>query len=226
MTIRKMNAFYRTSVALLCLSGMLSSCYFNSTGRIYAAAQYEARANTADLNKAPNPVVYQNGENYYIELPRYRYGQPVKLQYSVFDQEEPAPAQMDFRGIGMFRISKEMALYLTGQTHKPARVTEVTEVPDAAEIKLLSRRIPVVKKADDHMVAYSYESPNSGWLHVAAPVNWLFVDLPVTVVENAAVVAAVAGVVWLVVEGLEDDCDDCCDDYHHHHHHHHRHHHH
>lgn len=211
-----MKSIYRISVALMCLPGLLSSCYFNSTGRIYAAAQYEARANAADLNTMPNPVVYQNGENYYIELPRYRYGQPIKLQYSVFDQEDPAPTQMDYRGIGMFRISKELAMYLTGERSKATGATELTEVPDAAEIRQLSLRIPVVRKADERMVAYTYRSPNAGWLKAVAPVNWLFVDLPVTLVENAAIVAGVAGVVWLVVEGADDDCDDCWDDCHHH----------
>lgn len=203
----------------MCLPGLLSSCYFNSTGRIYAAASYDARANTADLNVMPNPVVYQNGENYYVELPRYRYGKPVKLQYSVFDQEEPSVETMEPRGTGMFRISKEMALYLTGASNQKGEAVQLVEVPNAAEIRQLSRRIPVVRKADDRMVAYTYHSPNEGWLQVAAPFNWLLVDLPVTVAENAVIVAAVAGVVWLVAEGLDDDCDDC----HHHHHHHHHH---
>lgn len=216
MTIQTMKYIYRFSVALMCLPGLLSSCYFNSTGRIYAAAQYEARANAADLNTMPNPVVYQNGENYYIELPRYRYGQPVKLQYFVFGQEDPPLTQMDYRGIGMFRISKEMARYLTGESRNAVEVSELTEVPDAAEIRQLGRRIPVVRKADERMVAYTYRSPNAGWLKAVAPVNWLFVDLPVTLVENAAIVAGVAGVVWLVVEGADDDCDDCWDDCHHH----------
>lgn len=220
-----MKYIYRFSVALMCLPGLLSSCYFNSTGRIYAAAQYEARANAADLNAMPNPVVYQNGEHYYIELPRYRYGQPVKLQYSVFDQEEPAAAQLEARGTGMFRISKEMARYLTGESRNAVEVSELIEVPDAEEIKQLSRRIPVVRKADERMVAYTYRSPDAGWMQAVAPLNWLFVDLPVTLVENAAIVAGVVGVVWLVAEGLDDDCDDCRDGHHHHHHRHHHHHH-
>ena len=214
-----MRSFTKVICAVLCLSGMLSSCYFNSTGRLLDNAQYEARANAADLNVSPNPVVYQNGSNYYIELPRYRYGQPVKLQYSVFDQDSPAVASMESRGMGMYRISEGYARYLTGQGKKPDELFSMQEVANADEVKLLSRRIPVVKKADDHMVAYSYESPNSGWLYAAVPFNWLLVDLPVTVAENAVIVAGVAGVIWLIAEA-DDDCDDC----HHHHHHHHKHH--
>lgn len=216
MTILMMKSVYRYFVVLMSLPVLLSSCYFNSTGRIYAAAQYEARANAADLNTCPTPLVYQNGELYYIELPRYRYGQPVKLQYSVFDQEEQAPALLDYRGTSMFCISKEMALYLTGASSRNVEMSEMREVQNAMEIKQLSRHIPVIRKADDRMVAYTYRSPNAGWLQAVAPVNWLFVDLPVTLVENAALVAGVVGVVWLVVEGQDEDCDDCWDECHHH----------
>lgn len=215
-----MRSLTKTIGAVLCLPVMLNSCYFNSTGRLIDNARYEARANAADLNVSPNPVVYQNGSNYYIELPRYRYGNPVKLQYSAFDQESPMEASLEPRGMGMYRITESFALYLTGQGKKPAEQISMQEVTNADEVKRLSRRIPVVKKADDHMVAYSYESPNSGWLHAAAPFNWLLVDLPVTVAENAVIVAGIAGVIWLIAEA-DDDCDDC----HHHHHHHHRHHH-
>ena len=214
-----MRSLSKALWAVLCLPVILNSCYFNSTGSLIDKAQYEARANAADLNVSPNPVVYQNGSNYYIELPRYRYGHPVKLQYSVFDQESPMEASMEPRGMGMYRISEEYARYLTGQGKKTDELFSMQEVANADEVKMLSRRIPVVKKADDHMVAYSYESPNSGWLYAAVPFNWLLVDLPVTVAENAVIVAGVAGVIWLLAEA-DDDCDDC----HHCHHHHHKHH--
>lgn len=198
--------------AVLCLPMVLNSCYFNSTGRLLDRAQYEARANAADLNVSPNPVVYQNGADYYIELPRYRYGSPVKLQYSVFSQKTAEEAALEPRGMGVFRISEDYALYLTGQGKKPAEHFSMQEVANADEVKMLGRRIPVVKKADEHMVAYSYTSPDAGWLHAAVPFNWLLVDLPVTVAENAVIVAGVAGVIWLIAE-IDDDCDEC----HHHH---------
>ena len=90
-----MRSLTKTIGAVLCLPVMLNSCYFNSTGSLIDKAQYEARANAADLNVSPNPVVYQNGSHYYIELPRYRYGHSVKLQYSVFDQESPMEASLE-----------------------------------------------------------------------------------------------------------------------------------
>lgn len=220
MTMSSMKTFFRSIIGLLCLQGMLSSCYFNSTARIYDKASYEARANAADLNASPNPVVYQNGSSYYIELPRYRYGTPLKMQHSVFDDEWSEPATLEPRGTGMFCISPEFAQYLTGESRKKCEISQLQEVPNAAEIKQLSRRIPVVRKADEREVSYVYRSPNAGWLHAAAPFNWVFVDLPVTLVENAAIVASVVGLVWLIVE----DYDDCYDEHHHHHHHrHHRH---
>ena len=217
-----MRCFSKVMWGILCLPMVLNSCYFNSSGWLLDQAQYEARVNAADLNASPLPVVYQNGANYYIELPRYRYGKPVKMQCFAFDQDAPEAASMEPRGMGMYRIPKSFALYLTGQGQKSAEVISLQEVENADEVKMLSRQIPVVKKADNHMVAYSYTSPNSGWLHAAVPFNWLLVDLPVTVVENAAIVAGIAGVVWLIAEVDDDDCDDCYH-YHHHHHHHHDH---
>lgn len=214
-----MRCLYRAIVAALCLPGLLNSCYFNSTARLYDSAEYEARANAADLNSMPNPVVYQNGSSYYIELPRYRYGRPLQLQYSVFDQEQAPEPCLEPRGTGVYRIPEELALYLTGQGGKVPEVFSMEEVPQAEEIKQLSRRMPVVKRAEEHQISYTYQSPDATWLRVAAPFNWLLVDMPVTVVENAAIVAGVAGVIWLLAEVDDDDCDDC------HHHGHRRHHH-
>lgn len=213
-----MRSQYRAIVAALCLPGLLNSCYFNSTARLYDSAEYEARANAADLNTMPNPVVYQNGNSYYIELPRYRYGRPLRLHRSVFDQEQSSGPCLEARGTGMFRIPEDLALYLTGKGGKMTDMFRLEEVPDAGEIKQLSRRMPVVKRMAERHVHYTYHSPDATWLRVAAPFNWLLVDVPVTVAENAAMLAGVAGVIWLLAEADDDDCDDC-------HHHGHRHHH-
>lgn len=211
-----MRLFFRSAIAGLCLSGMLSSCYFNSTGYICDKAKYQAQADTADLNARPNPVVYQNGQSYYIELPRYRYGTPVKLHYSAFGQDSPAEPTLEARGMGMFAIPADYAMYLTGQGPKSNNPVYMTEVPNASEIKMLSKAIPVVNQAGSNPVAYTYRSPNAGWLYTAAPFNWLLVDLPVTAVENAVIIGGVVGLVWAIVELEDDDC-------HHHHHHHHKH---
>lgn len=179
---------------------LLASCYFNSTASIYDKAEYEARVNTADLNSASKPVVYQNGENYYIELPRYRYGVPIRMQHVLFEQET-AVACAEQRGMGVYLIPKDFAMYLTGQGPAVNEVSGVKEVPNADEIKLLSRPIPVVKQAGECVVNYTYKSPNGVWLRMVAPLNWLLVDVPVTVLENGVVIASFAGVVWLVQAG-------------------------
>lgn len=179
---------------------LLVSCYFNSTARIYDKAEYEARVNTADLNTVSKPVVYQNGENYYIELPRYRYGVPIKMQHVLFEQEK-AVACTEPRGMGMYLIPKDFAMYLTGQGPAVNEVSGVKEVPNADEIKLLSRPIPVVKQAGECVVNYTYKSPNGVWLRMVAPLNWLLVDVPVTVVENGAIIASCTGIVWLLQAG-------------------------
>lgn len=162
-------------------------------------AHYEARVNAADLNRTATPIVYKNGVCYYIELPRYRYGKPVKVQLSAFDQDVSEPT-LERRGTGMYRIPESFAMYLTGQTNELKEYVYLKEVEDAEDIKRLSSWLPVVNKADEHMVSYSYTSPNSGWLYTAAPFNWLLVDLPVTLVENAVIAAAVAGVIWVAYE--------------------------
>lgn len=214
-----MRCLYSGIVAGLCVLGLLNSCYFNSTARLYDRAEFSARANAHDLNTMPDPVVYQNGNSYYIELPRYRYGTPLRLHRSVFEQEQASEPILEARGTGMFRIPAELALYLTGQGGKMNEMFSLVEVAGTEEIKLLSRRIPVVKRVVERQVDYTYQSPDAMWLRVAAPFNWLLVDVPVTVVENAAMVAGVAGVIWLLAEVDDDDCDDGHHHGHHHHHH-------
>ena len=133
-------------------------------------------------------------------------------------QEQTPSPSLEARGTGMFRIPEELALYLTGQGGQMNEMFSLEEVPEAEEIKQLSRRMPVVKRVAERHVHYTYHSSDAAWLRVAAPFNWLLVDVPVTVAENAAMLAGVAGVIWLLAEVDDDDCDDC-------HHHGHRHHH-
>lgn len=173
------NPFFRSCVAGLLMAALMNSCYFNSTGRLLDKARYEARANTADLKTSPNPVVYTNGTEYYIELSRYRYGKPVRLQY--FSSEQPQEPVSEKRGMGLFRIPAEYAQYLTGQGKGTKEPLFLEEVPDAERVKTQCSTLPVVKAAGDKMVSYTYESPNAGLIRVAAPFNWLLVDLPVTV---------------------------------------------
>lgn len=192
----------------------LNSCYFNSTGRLIDRAEYEARATTADLATMPNPQVYTDGTEYYIELPRYRNGDAPQLQKTIFDSEPEGSAPVEKRGVGLFRIPKDYALWLTGKGKKVKHVEYLEEVPRAAAIKARCHTMPIVKKAGDRTVTYTYRSPNAGLMYVAVPFNWLLVDLPVTVVENAAVAACIVGVVYISTMGDdEDECDYCGGDH-------------
>ena len=214
--------FVRACVVGLLLPAMLNGCYFNSTGRMLSRAEYEARANVADLKTAPNPVVYTNGADYYVELPRYRFGKPVRLQYSLLSQSSTPPEDVSEKmGMTLYRIPADYALYLTGQGKKVKEIAFLEEVKNAETVKAQCRTLPVRKDAGDKMVSYTYTSPNAGLMRAAAPFNWLLVDMPVTVAENAVAAAAVLGFFYLMDKLDEDWDDDCDDDCHHHHNHHH-----
>ena len=187
----------------------MNSCYFNSTGRLIDRAQYEARATTADLATMPSPQVYTDGTEYYIELPRYRNGDAPQLQKSIFDNEPEGSAPIERRGMGLFRIPKNYALWLTGKGKKVNHVDFLEEVPGAAGIKARCTTMPIIRKGGDRSVTYTYRSPNAGLMYVAVPFNWLLVDLPVTVVENAAVAACIVGVAYVASMNDDEECDFC-----------------
>lgn len=216
--------------ALLCCLAvcLLNSCYFNSTSVLLDKAQYEATATTADLATHPAPLVYTDGTEYYIELPRYSANPSPKLQRSAFEQNEATDTAPEKRGVGMFRIPADYANWLIGKGKKVDNVAFLEEVPNADAIKSRCSVMPVVKSPGNRTVNYTYTSPNAGLMYVAVPFNWLLVDLPVTAVENAAIAACVVGVVYLLAEADDDECPHCGHDYdssyhrrhccHHHHH--------
>lgn len=218
---------------LCCLAVcLLNSCYFNSTGVLLDKAKYEATATTADLANHPAPLVYTDGTEYYIELPRYRNGAAPQIHYSAFEQQQTNTEGAEKRGMGMFRIPADYANWLTGKGKKVDNVAFLEEEPNADAVKSRCSTLPVVKSPGNRTVNYTYTSPNAGLMYVAVPFNWLLVDLPVTAVENAAIAACVVGVVYLLAEADDDECPCCGHDYdssyhrrhcHPHHHRHHRH---
>lgn len=206
--------FKPTLSAIICCIAvcLLDSCYFNSTGVLLDKAKYEATATTADLSTQPTPQVYTDGTEYYIELPRYRSGVAPQLHYSAFEQQQDSPAP-EKRGMSLYRIPADYALWLTGKGKKVDNVSFLEEVPDAAVIKSRCSTLPVVKSPGNRTVNYTYTSPNAGLMYVAVPFNWLLVDLPVTAVENAAIAACVVGVVYLLAEADDDECPYCGHDH-------------
>ncbi len=202
------SKFYKNASLGIALTALLNSCYFNSTGKLRDYASFQASANTADLATSPTPQVLSDGYAYYIELPRYRFGPPVKLQYFVFDQNPVPLNAKEQRGTGLFRIPKEYAMYLIGKESNVTTALTLEEVPDADSIKSVCCHIPVVKDPGERIVSYTYRHPQSEWLNAAVPFNWLLIDMPITVAQNAAIVAAVAGYVYLSVKH-DPHCPGC-----------------
>lgn len=178
--------------ALTC-SLLLNSCYFNSAGHIFDKASYQAASVTRELEANKNQVVYTDGEDYYVELTRFRMGDPVKTQYSAFDQEsEDSAPKLEARGKDMFQIPKDFAMYLTGKAKGPDVPKEMTRIENADWIKSSCTTMPIVKNAGKYAEVWQQKSSAAPWLYMAGGLDWLCVDLPITLVENTLVVAGVA----------------------------------
>ncbi len=176
----------------LTASMLLNSCYFNSAGHIFDKASYNAGAFTTDLRPDGRQMVYVDGDDYYIELPRYRMGAPVKTQYSVFDDEEEVVEHSPQlkNETDMYQIPRDFAMYLTGRASGPSTPSYMTRVENGGWIKYGSdTSMPIVKQAGNYSETFRYRSPNAAWLYTAGVFDWLCVDLPVTCVENALVAA-------------------------------------
>lgn len=172
-------------------TAMLNSCYFNSAGHIFDKASYSARAFTSDLKADGSHMVYADGDDYYVELPRYRMGAPVKTNYSIFDdEEEKNPQPQRKNATDVFQIPKDFAMYLTGKASGPKTPSSMTRVRNGDWIKNNCSAMPIVRQAGNYSETFRYKSPNAPWLYTAGVLDWLCVDLPVTCVENALVIAA------------------------------------
>ena len=172
----------------------LCSCYFNSAGHIFDAASHDARVKMADLQAHTEQYVYTNGNDYYVELPRYRVGKPVKTQYNAF-KEDTRTYQLKMEGTELCRIPAEFGLYLIGQradTVSPKGI-DIAENPD--KVKDSCSRYLIVRNGGSGAVDYKYTSPNAAWLYTAGAFDWLCVDLPITCVENSLVIAYGFGIV-------------------------------
>lgn len=170
---------------------LLTSCYFNSAGKIFDNASHQACAFTQDIKPHTGQVVYKDGDNYYIELPRYRFDKPVTLQYNaLLDEDEDADKKvLEKKGMAMYSIPENFALYLIGKRSSPKVPDYMVQLDDGSYYKKYGEQIPVVRKPGKYCECYTYKSPNAGWLYLGGVFDWLCVDLPVTCVENALVIA-------------------------------------
>ena len=168
----------------------LCSCYFNSAGHIFDAASYDARVRMDDLKANSGQYVYTNGNDYYVELPRYRTGKPVKTQYGpLFD--DTRTYQLKRRGTELCKVPADFGQYLMGVRSGtiPCSKIDFMETPD--EVKNACSKYHIVRNGCGGSFDYEYTSPNAAWLYTAGVFDWLCVDLPITCVENALGVAVV-----------------------------------
>ncbi|MBR5886919.1 MAG: hypothetical protein IKZ07_01800 [Akkermansia sp.] len=141
---------------------LINSCYFNSAGHIFDKASYQATSVTRELGANKNQVVYTDGEDYYVELTRFRMGDPVKTQYSAFDQEsDDSEPKLQARGKDLFEIPKDFAMYLTGKAKGPDAPTEMTRIRKAETAERIKSRcttMPIVKDAGKYAEVWQQKS--------------------------------------------------------------------
>lgn len=179
-----LRVFASAVVLLLCT--VLNSCYFNSAGHLFEKASYRAAADVTDLKSGDS--VYCKGGEYYIELPRYRFGKVIRTQYNAFETSPMNPAVKHRLGpddIDMFRIPSEYAMYLTGQADAPVEPAFFERVDDAESIKSGATTLSVNRAPEKYEYFYRHTSSAAGWWYTAGVLDWLCVDLPVTCLENS-----------------------------------------
>ena len=193
-------------LTLLCaaLCVLLSSCYFNSAGHLFGMGAYKASADSADAKVGQQVYMYNDG--YYVELPRYRKGKQIVTQYAAWDDEEPKDGLHPTGDKTLFRIPADFAMYLTGRASSPTVPSYMTPVEEEDDIKRRSVTYPIVRNGGTSTHDFNYSSPNAVWWYTAGVFEWLCVDLPVTITENAltATGLALAGVALIVTEMNSD----------------------
>ena len=197
--------------ALALFSLALNSCYFNSAGFITDAASHQALMSTGDLTQGQ--CVYTNGTDYYVEMPHYRFDSPVRLQYkwlwekvnrdfyNIHETYDTSARCTEKSGKVMLQVPADFGRFLTGESTAPFApdgMVKMAEDPDA--VRKMTRK-PVVQIPSYDTFKYEYTSPNSGWLYTAAVFDWLVVDLPITLTQNALM--SVAFCLVLFSKGME-----------------------
>jgi len=181
---------FSSALAIACFACLLSSCYFNSAGHIFDNASYRAVNDMADLK--PGDHVYSDGSNYYVELPRYRFGKKVRTQMSVFGKANFA-ARTPIKGeTDMVQIPADYAAYLTGRSGSLPQSITLAGAGDAEKVKSSGLTTQTVVKTatlgDQGLRYFNHQSPNSAWWYTLGAFDWLCVDLPMTCLENSLMI--------------------------------------
>ncbi len=168
----------------------LSSCYFNSAGHLFDKAGYSAKAKSEDAK--PGQFVYTDGSKYYVELPRYRVGKPIKTQYSVGEKDKRTEEIRATGGTDVFEIPADFAMYLTGQRKSPSTPSSMTKVGKDIITTTATTKLPIVFPGGSSSMDYRYSSGAAAWWYTAGIFDWLCIDLPITCVENSLVIGGAA----------------------------------
>ncbi len=182
-----------TIVAMAATLG-LSSCYFNSAGHLFDKAGYKAQVDSADAKVGQ--YVYTDGTNYYVQLPRYRYGKPIVTQMVVGEDKKEAVAKKT-GGVDVFTIPEDFAMYLIGKRNAPAAPSFMTKADENVIKTTATTQIPIVRDGGASKMEYRYSSPNKAWWYTAGVFEWLCVDLPITCVENALAISGFAVMLYV-----------------------------
>lgn len=209
MKIRKTSSTILAALAFC--SFALNSCYFNSAGFIADAASHRALMATNTITQGQ--FIYTDGTNYYLEMPHYRFDSPVRLQYkwlwdklnrdfyNIYEEYDTSSRCEEKSGKVMIQVPADFARYLMGESNAAFKLDgniKMADNPDA--IRNLPRK-PVVQLPELLTAQYDYTSPNSGWLYTAAAFDWLIVDLPITLTQNALM--SLAFCLFIFSKGME-----------------------
>lgn len=170
----------------------LNSCYFNSAGHLFTKASYKASAKSEDAK--PGKKVYFYDSSYYVELPRYRMGKEVLTQYATWHEDKRTEGAQPTGDVTLFRIPADFAMYLTGLASSPSTPSYMIPAKDPDTVKEKGTCYNIVRYGGSSSHSFHYSSPNAAWWYTAGVFDWLCVDLPVTITENALVVAGAAAV--------------------------------
>ncbi len=168
----------------------LNSCYFNSAGHIFDKASHQAVLYASDIKEGDKVYCSQDG-NYYVELPRYRFDEPVTTWYPKKESDTIQLKKIEGETV-MTRIPADYAMYLTGQAKSPQTPSSLTPSKLSAAEKQQCSQLTVTQTTTNEMLKaspnpahiYQYRSPNAfGW-YTLGVLDWLCVDLPITCTAN------------------------------------------
>lgn len=192
------------SLTAAALCTLLSSCYFNSAGHLFAKGNYPAYADISDAKVGQ--YVYSNAGNYYVELPRFKKARKVRTQYTAWEKNTRKEIVQATGEVSLFRIPEEFAMYLTGQASAPTTPAYMTPVGGAENIKSGATKMPITRTAGSYVQNFSYTTPNAAWWYTAGVFDWLCVDLPITITENALAISV--GVIAILAEDAKKNSND------------------